>query len=229
MPDLLNLIVLPIALGLVGFIEPCSIGASLLFLKSVEPNSPGVRVALAAVFTVTRALFLGAWGAAAAVMGTVFLQFQRGGYIMLGALYVVLGVIYLTGQSPRLMRSLGPSLSRASTVRGSAALALLFGLNVPACSLPLLGALLASAAIIGAAKIVEGFLMLTLFGLGLSLPLLVAIALPAAQRFLERLLGYSARIPILVGLLFVVLGVWSVSFGVKASWADTIISRQRGP
>jgi len=34
-PDLISLALLPFALGLLGFIEPCSVGASLLFLKYV--------------------------------------------------------------------------------------------------------------------------------------------------------------------------------------------------
>jgi cytochrome c-type biogenesis protein len=74
------------------------------------------------------------------------------------------------------MGTVGPSLSRFSTVRGSVALALLFGLNVPACSLPLRGAILGSAAAAGGSQVRQGFFMLMLFGLGLSAPLLMASA-----------------------------------------------------
>jgi cytochrome c-type biogenesis protein len=113
-------LLIPVGLGLVGFIEPCSIGASLLFLKSVEGNPPAVKLAQAAVFTATRAVFIGLLGAAAALIGTAFLQFQRGGYILLGALYASIGVVYLTGNAAKLMVSVGPGLSRLSTVRGAA-------------------------------------------------------------------------------------------------------------
>jgi cytochrome c-type biogenesis protein len=220
MPETLwTFLLLPLGLGLIGFIEPCSIGASLLFLKSVEGNPPSVKIAQATVFTLTRALFIGALGAGAALIGTAFLQFQRGGYIMLGVLYVALGIVYLTGYANRLMTSIGPSLSRLSTVRGSAALAVFFGLNVPACSLPLLAAVLGSAAVAGAANVGQGFAMLAIFGLGLSLPLLVTLAFGRAQRALEWLLGYSHRAPIVIGVLFVLLGVWSIYFGVSAPWA----------
>jgi cytochrome c-type biogenesis protein len=61
--------------------------------------------------------------------------------------------------------------------------------------------------------------MLTLFGLGLSLPLLVVLAFGRAQRQLEWLLGYSRRAPIIIGVLFVLLGGWSIYFGVSAPWA----------
>jgi cytochrome c-type biogenesis protein len=220
MPETLwAFLLLPLGLGLIGFIEPCSIGASLLFLKSVEGNPPAVKLAQAAVLTATRALFIGLLGAMAALIGTAFLQFQRGGYIMLGVLYVALGIVYLTGHAKKLMVSLGPSLARLSTVRGSVALALFFGLNVPACSLPLLAAVLGSAAVAGAAKAWQGFFMLALFGFALSLPLLLALAFGPAQRTLEWLLGYSRRAPIVIGALFILLGAWSIYFGVSAPWA----------
>lgn len=215
-------LLLPLGLGLIGFIEPCSIGASLLFLKSVEGNPPAVKMAQAAVFTFTRALFIGALGAGAALIGTAFLQFQRAGYIMLGVLYVALGVVYLIGYANKLMASIGPSLSRLSSVRGSAVLAVFFGLHVPACSLPLLAAVLSSAAVAGAASVGKGFAMLALFGLGLSLPLLVALAFGRAQRALEWLLGYSRRAPIMIGGLFLLLGAWSIYFGVSASWVRRV-------
>lgn len=34
--DLATLVALPIGLGLVGFIEPCSIGSTLVFIKYIE-------------------------------------------------------------------------------------------------------------------------------------------------------------------------------------------------
>ena len=208
-----TLVLLPLALGLLGFIEPCSIGASLLFLKSVEGNPPAVKLMQVSVFTLTRALFIGILGAIAALVGTAFLGFQRFGYVLVGTLYVALGFIYLTGHAWRLMRTIGPNLSRLSTVRGSAALALFFGLNIPACSGPLLAAVLGSAAVAGAAKVGQGFLMLALFGFALSLPLLVAIAFGPAQRIVERLGRYSAKAPVAIGILFIALGAWSIWFG----------------
>lgn len=208
-----SLFLVPLGLGLIGFLEPCSIGASLLFLKSVEGNSPAVKVMQAGVFTLTRALFIGSLGAAAALVGTAFLGFQRAGYVVLGTIYILLGMIYLSGKAGSLMRTFGPKLGRLSNVRGSAALAVFFGLNVPACAGPLLAAVLGSAAVAGAAKVGQGFFMLALFGVGLSLPLLVALAFGPAQRVLERLGRYSARVPFIIGALFVGLGAWSIWFG----------------
>lgn len=222
MDSIWAMMLFPLALGLIGFLEPCSIGASLLFLKTLEGNSPAVKITQATVFTLTRALFIGTLGAMAALIGTAFLQFQRGGYVMLGTLYVVLGIVYLTGFAGKLMARIGPSMSRFSTVKGSAALAVFFGLNVPACSLPLLAAVLGSAAVAGASEVGQGFAMLALFGFGLSLPLLVAVTFGRAQRALEWLLDYSRRAPVMIGALFVILGAWSIYFGISAPWARQI-------
>lgn len=172
-----------------------------------------MKVMQAAVFTLTRALFIGTLGALAALVGAVFLAFQRFVYVLVGTLYVGLGLVYLAGKAGPLVRSIGPSLSRLSTVRESVALAMFFGLNIPACSGPLLAAVLGAAAVGGAAKVGQGFWMLALFGLALSLPLLVAVAFGPAQRIVERLGQYSNRAPLAIGALFVALGAWSIWFG----------------
>lgn len=216
MEPLWTLLLMPLALGLLSFIEPCSIGASLLFLKSVEGNPPAVKAMQAGVFTLTRAVFIGLLGAVAALVGTAFVGFQHFGYVLLGTFYVVLGIIYLTGNASRVMRTLGPGLGRLSTVRGSTVLAVFFGLNVPACAGPLLAAVLGSAAVAGAASVGKGFFMLALFGFGLSLPLLIALAFAPGQRLVEWLGRYSLRVPVVIGALLVLLGAWSIWLGIVA-------------
>lgn len=214
--DLVNLLVLPLALGLFGFIEPCSIGASLLFIKSVEGRSASAKVAQAAVFTLTRALFIGLLGLLAAFVGGAFIGLQKAGWVALGGLYAALGLVYLAGKAGGLMRTLGPGLGRLSGVRGAAALAVLFGLNIPACAAPLLFAVLGAAAVggaAGAAQAAKGFVSLAVFGLALSLPLALALLWDPARRALDRLSAWSTRAPALIGLLLVVLGLWSIYFG----------------
>ncbi len=182
-----SLVLVPLGLGLFGFIEPCSIGSSLIFIKAVEGKPAATRLMQATIFTLTRAVFIGILGALAALIGTVFLVFQKAGWIILGSLYVALGLVYLTGNAARLMRTLGPGAGHLSTVRGTAGLAILFGLNIPACAAPLLGAILGSAAVGGAAQIVQGFASLAIFGLALSLPLALALFWGPARRALDRL------------------------------------------
>ena len=212
---LLDLAILPIAFGLLGFIEPCSIGATLLFVKAMERNPPASKFVQLAFFTVSRALFIGALGALAAVVGSAFFGFQKAAWIALGALYTALGLLYGSGRIGWLMRSFGPALARLSSRPGSALLGALLGLNIPACAAPLLIALLGTSAAGAAAggSPLHGFITLGLFGLGLSLPLVVAMLFTGARRSLERLAALSRSLPGWTGVLLIALGAWSIWFG----------------
>jgi len=215
--DVIGAFLLPLGLGLLGFIEPCSIGSSLLFLKYVDGQTVGEKVMQTVVFALTRAGFMGSLGMLAALIGGVVLDVQKAGWILLGALYVILGIMYGTGAAGSLKRRVGPALERASAAGGAVGLGLLFGLNVPACAAPLLFAVLGSAAVrsgTGLPGIGAGFLSLALFGLALSLPLVLMVAWPAARRLLDRLSTWSARAPVWIGSLLVVVGLWSLYFGV---------------
>ena len=72
---LFNLLILPLGLGLFGFIEPCSIGSSLIFIKYLEGRKDTRKLAETALFAVTRALFIGSLGVAAVLVGTAFVGF----------------------------------------------------------------------------------------------------------------------------------------------------------
>jgi cytochrome c-type biogenesis protein len=213
-PDLAHVVVLPIGLGLLGFVEPCSIGSSLLFIKYIEGKDARTKISQAAIFTLMRAVFIGLLGVAAALVGAMFVGFQRAGWAALGALYVALGAAYLAGRAGGLMRTLGPSLGRLAGTRGAVALAVLFALNIPACATPLLAAILGVAAVGGASGLgaaAQGFVSLALFGLALSLPLALALLWAPTRRVLDRLAALSGRAPLLIGALLVALGVWSIA------------------
>ncbi|HSF21732.1 MAG TPA: hypothetical protein VLA81_06800 [Burkholderiales bacterium] len=212
-------ILLPIGLGLFGFIEPCSIGSTLVFIKVMEGRSAAVKLWQVSVFTTTRALFIGVLGAVAVLVGSAFIGFQKAMWTGLGALYVALGLLFLAGRAGSIMASLGPSLAHIGDVRGSAALGLLFGLNIPACSAPLLFALLGAAAAggVSGATLANGFWSLALFGFALSLPLAVAVLIPPARRALDWLAALSGRIPRLTGIVLIALGIWSIWFGLTVT------------
>lgn len=211
----INLLVLPAALGLLGFIEPCSIGSSLIFIKYLERKVAARKLAETILFAVTRALFIGGLGILAVLLGTAFLGVQRGAWILLGAIYVVIGSLYLAGWAQVLMRSVGPSLASLSGARGSVGLGMLFGLNLPACAAPLLLVLLGAAAAGGAtgSTLAGGFVSLAVFGSALSLPLVLAVLFAPARAALDWLAGLSGRIPFWTGILLVALGLWSIEFG----------------
>lgn len=212
--DVWALVLLPLGLGLLGFIEPCTVGSSLLFVKYLEGKEAAAKLLETGVFAVTRALFIGALGAAAALVGSAFLDVQRWFWVLLGSAYVLLGLLYLLGEHWRLMRVLGPKLNRARTTRGAATLGVLFGLNIPACAAPLLAALFAAS--LGTASVAQGFGVMAIFGLALSLPLIAAVFWGRARGWLDRLAALSNRIPFWTGVVFVLLGLWSIYFGVTA-------------
>lgn len=214
--SLLTLIVLPVGLGLLGFVEPCSVGTSLLFLHYLEGRAPRVQVVQTLIFTLTRAVFIGFLGAIAVLVGAVFVDFQKAAWALMGLLYIGLGLAYLTGLVDVLKRSIGLGLGRLSASKGAVVLGLLFGLNIPACAGPLLVALLGAAAVTESSNVARGFVMLGAFGLALSLPIAVAVLWSGGRRILERLGRFSSRVPRVIGVLFILLGAWSIRFALVA-------------
>ena len=210
-PGPTSLVLLPLASGLLGFIEPCSIGSTLIVIKSLEGKSGATKVAQVSLFAVTRAIFMGLLGVLAVLIGSAFLNVQRDAWIALGTIYVLIGVLVI-GRPRTLMASLGPSLALLSDRRGSAGLGLVFGLNIPACAMPLIRALLAAAAAHGATggTLASGSVSLAIFGFSLSLPLVLAVLFEPARRALDWLAGLSRRMPFWPGVLLVVLGIWSI-------------------
>ena len=209
----------PIGFGLLGFVEPCAIGSTLLFIKTTEGQAPAVKMGQVFAFTLSRALFIGLLGALAAFIGSMFLGVQKAVWLVMGTLYAAIGVLYLTERIGSLMVSIGPRIASLSSPRGSIVLGVAFGLNVPACGGPILLALLAASAAGGASgeTVVRGFASLALFGFALSLPLVAAVLFERARRALDWLAGLTRRMPLWTGVLFIVLGVWSIWFGLFVS------------
>ncbi|WMT88315.1 hypothetical protein NO932_06805 [Pelagibacterium sp. 26DY04] len=190
----------------------------MVFVKYLEGKTFADKLAQVGIFAVTRAALIGALGVAAVVIGTAFIGFQKAAWIVLGAIYVAIGLLYTFRRAGSLKISLGPGLGGLSGSRGSVALGLLFGLNIPACAAPLIFVLLGMAAAggVSGATISAGFVSLGLFGLALSLPIVAAVLIPSARRALDWLSALSRRLPLWTGLLLVVLGLWSIGFGLFA-------------
>ncbi len=219
--NFLSLALLAVGLGLLGFVEPCSMGANLLFIKYLEGKAAVRKLAQTVIFMLTRGLFIGALGAVAVLVGVAFVPVQKGFWILLGSLYLVLGGLYLAGRAGFLKRSLGPGLRRLSGARGPAALGVLFGLNIPACAAPLLFALFGAAAVSGT-TVAQGFLTLALFGLALSAPLALAVLWRPGGALLDRLAGLASRIPRVTGAVLIAFGLWSIYFGIFVRLEDWV-------
>jgi len=211
--QLISMLLLSAGLGLFGFVEPCTIGSSVLFIKYLEGRDRAAKISQALIFMLTRAVFIGALGAGVAYLGNVFIELQKGGWLILGSVYLLLGVLFILGKGGFLSRSIGVGLSRLSGKRGSLALGLVFGLNIPACAAPLIFALLGATALGTGASAAFGFATLAVFGLFLSVPLVAALFFAPMRRVLDKLAGLSIRMPFWTGVLFVALGLWSIYFG----------------
>lgn len=214
----LQSIALPLALGLLGFVEPCSVASTLLFVKFLEGKTAATKIAQTLLFAATRAGLIGALGAAAVVVGSGFVAYQRAAWVLLGIIYTMVGAVLLANRARWFARALGPRVSVVAGPRGSVALGIVFGLNIPACAAPLLAALLAMAAATGAsgATLGRGFISLALFGLALSLPLIAAVFFERARNLLDRAARHASRYPRWAGLVLILLGAWSIWFGAAA-------------
>ncbi len=197
-------------LGLLGFVEPCTVGSSILFVKYLQGKSAAAIKRETILFAATRALVLGGLGVVAALAGRAILPYQRGFWIGLGLLYGIVGALYLSGHQRLLMRRIGPRL-RPTT--NAAAVGVVFGLNIPACATPLLAVLF--AANLGSANIARGFWTMAIFGLALSFPLVFAVYSARARGALDRLASFADQVPRWTGALLIVLGGWSIFSAIR--------------
>jgi cytochrome c-type biogenesis protein len=195
-------------LGLLGFIEPCTIGAHLIYLRS-QANLPILgRARSLVVFILVRALVAGLFGATVASLGAMLIRVQTTLWIAFGLVYLAIAFSLLTGM-PRFWKmrvNLAPR--RWQEAQSPMLLGLAFGLNIPACAAPILFGLLASAATLGTTA--AGFSMMFLFGLFLSLPLALLLPFPTLPSFLESLRAHARTARLLTGLVFAGLGLWSI-------------------
>ena len=199
--ELYQLILVPIAFGLLGFVEPCSIGANIIFLGYLDSRGSS-RTLEAVKFTITRALFLGLIGLAVGIAGQ---SLRTGAYsysLVLGILYVALGFVGVFWRY-RGSGSGSLDLGRYFPKEGAIPLGVIFGLSAPACSLPLFLALIGLGAVRGAGI---GFLTLFLFGLALSAPLLWIARSARADEALRRLGKLASRIPYLSESVLILVG-----------------------
>ena len=94
-------------LGLLGFIEPCTVGSHLLFLGRIQGEPIRRKVAITSAFITARVLTTGVIGAIAAVLGQLLIGFQTTVWLLFGILYLGLGLIFLSAQSSRSQEAIG--------------------------------------------------------------------------------------------------------------------------
>lgn len=207
----LTLFLLPAGLGLLGFVEPCTIGGHLLFLDTQKQRDGAARRAAVAVFIAVRALVAGLVGALVAYLGARLIGAQNGVWLVFGSLYLLVGLAFLMRRAGGVKRRLRLAPEAWRRAGNPWVLGLAFGLNIPACAAPILFGLLGLAATSG--TVLTGFFMMFLFGLFLSAPLAAFAAIPSWAGWLDRLGARLRGRRWMIGGVFVLLGVWSIWFG----------------
>ncbi|MBL4748619.1 MAG: hypothetical protein JKY17_07660 [Magnetovibrio sp.] len=213
-------ILLPIGLGLLGFVEPCTIGGHLFFLGTQEHRSRIEKIKAVLVFVVARTLVAGLFGALIAFLGHRLIAVQTGIWFVFGLIYLIIGIAYLIGQAKVIKKRFDLAPSTWKRAQNPFILGLAFGLNIPACAAPILFGLFGLVASTGA--VLTGFVMMSLFGLSLSMPLVVIAFIPKAAHVLDAVAHKFKRMRWIIGIVFVFLGIWSIWFGLyvnPANWA----------
>ena len=215
----LELVLLPIGLGLLGFIEPCTIGGHLLFLETQVGRSSREKINAVLTFVLVRSAVTGLLGALVAFLGKNVITLQTGFWLVFGAIYLTVGFAFLVGRAGFIKQKINLAPEAWKRARNPLVLGLAFGLNIPACAAPILFGLLGLAATTG--TIATGFAMMALFGLFLSSPLVLFAVFPKFAQWLEVLGEKMKRMRWLIGVVFAVLGLWSIWFGLyvdPANW-----------
>ncbi len=202
-----SFLALAFGLGLLGFIEPCSLGANGIFLGYLREKDKGTRILETAKFTLSRSVVLGLFGLGIAFLGSFVFSAQKGFWLLLGLLYLALGVAIILNARFRWGLFGRISLGRVLPAHRdrSLGLGLLFGLNLPACAYPLMVALLGRSATSG---VVWGFTALFVFGLALSLPLMPLALSERTAKLFVRLTRLRGAAPYVIGTVLLLLAAY---------------------
>lgn len=214
---LAGLLLVPLVFGLVGAITPCALGINAVFLGYVAGKPRLRRLWEWALFALARAALLTALGLAFGLLGQTVGGFVRGYQQLIAWGLIALGVLFILSRFRRVPL---PTLSLAgarSPAGNASALALggLFGLDIPACTSPLVLALLAQTVLVG--DWLFGAIALFIFGVSMSLPLLPITMAEGADRWLMRVSRrYRTAFYIGAGGLLILVGAAELSPQVMA-------------
>jgi len=153
-----------------------------------------------------------------ASLGQYVIDLQTAFWIVFGIVYASFGLAIVSGKAGLLKVSFDMAPEAWRHTANPLVLGLGFGLNIPACAAPILFGLLAMAATGGTAA--AGFLMMAVFGLALSLPLALFVYVPRLTRGLAVAGGFLRQRRWILGSIFLLLGVWSIWFGLYVDPAD---------
>jgi cytochrome c-type biogenesis protein len=216
-------IILPFVFGLIGFVEPCSMGINIIFLSSIDRTSSTRRYREIAVFMLVRALVLALLGLSVAFAGNRLFSLERGFFIILALIYITIGLLMIFSKSllarlrnVRIAHILGLDFKEGALKR----LGLVAGLTIPACAIPLITVLLGQTLLLG--DIITGFIALFVFGLALTVPLAVFSLFKSGKIWLGWIAERAKKLRVAVGFILVLIGV--ATFFSGSYWNTELLS-----
>ena len=228
-----SLLFVPLVFGVVGAFTPCALGINAIFLGRVAGKPRRQRLAEWLLFALARAAFLTILGLAFGLLGQLVGDFARNytrfvayGMILLGAFFIASRFRPAPMPQLSLVPAVGyPGGAQRSGAGGTLALGAILGLDIPACTSPLVLALLAQTVLIG--DYLFGAIALFTFGVGMSLPLLVVAANDGANRWLMNVARrYGTAFYVAAGGLLILVGLSQLSpavMGVVGGWVGFIV------
>ena len=206
---LYDLLIIPILFGLIGFIEPCSLGINIIFLNRVNQFTRAKRIYETVIFTFVRGFFL--------AIGSRFITIQFSLFIVLGAIYILLGILSIVNMYHPIFKT-DINLGKFVKNKGAVALGVIFGLIIPACAIAFVIALIGKALVAG--NLFQGFISLFVFGITLSSPLIVISYFKKSNEIVQKIAAKAKSVPWLAGVILIIVGILTMLTSVW--WAGAL-------